>query len=123
MNYYSKYDITGFAKDLGLSISEVSELYAELINEINSSLSELKILIIKKDLESMQKIIHNIKGVSGNYRLTDVYEKASKINNSLRSNYLTYLESDLNELFIISSMAEIEITNFFKEHSVFINIA
>lgn len=120
MNYYSKYDITGFAEDLGLSISEISELYAELINEINSALSELKIFVIKKDLERMQKIIHNIKGVSGNYRLTDVYEKASKINDSLKSNYLTYLESDLNELFIISSMAEIEITNFFKERFVFI---
>jgi hypothetical protein len=57
MNYYSKYDITGFAKDLGLSISEISELYAELINEINSSLSDLKIFIIKKDLKSMQKIL------------------------------------------------------------------
>lgn len=123
MNYYSKYDITGFAKDLGLSISEISELYSELINEINSSLSELKIFIAQKDLKNMQKIIHDIKGVSGNYRLTDVYEKASEINDSLRSNYLTYLESDLNELFIISSRAEIEIANFFKERSVFINIA
>jgi HPt (histidine-containing phosphotransfer) domain-containing protein len=120
MNYNSTYDITGFANDLGLSFSEISELYIELINEINSSLSELKILMTEKNLKEIQKIIHNIKGVSGNCKLTDVYKKASEINDSLRSDCFMSLESDLNDLFIISSIAERKIKNFFEEKSVLI---
>ena len=54
-------------------MEEVSEFYAELIHEINLAILELKILMDKKDLAKIQKIIHNIKGVSGNYRISDIY--------------------------------------------------
>lgn len=120
MNYNCTYDINNFANDLGLSFSEISELYIELINEINSSLLELKILMTEKNLGEIQKIIHNIKGISGNYRVTDVYEKASEINDSLKSNCIMNLEADLNDLFIISGIAERKIKSFFEEKSVFI---
>lgn len=120
MNYPCKYDITGFANDLGISFTEIAELYAELINEINSALSELKILIHKKDLLEIQKIIHNLKGVCGNYRLTDIYEETCKINDSLKLSYYNTLESDLSNLFITINIAEKEIKNFFSQNSVFI---
>lgn len=38
MNFNCKYDIIGFSTDLGLSIKEISELYYELINELNLAL-------------------------------------------------------------------------------------
>lgn len=120
MDSHSKYDITGFAHDLGLNMREVSEFYAELINEINSSLSELKVLMNKRDLVKIQKIIHNIKGVSGNYRIIDIYEETTKINDSLRIDTYNNLEKDLNNLFNISDIALQEIRNFFKQKSIFI---
>lgn len=115
MNYNCKYDIVGFANDLGLSMKEISELYAELITEINSALLQLKLLMNKKDLAQIQKIVHNIKGVSGNYKITDIYEETSKINNNLNSHNYTSLERDLNSLFTISINAQNEIKNFFKQ--------
>ena len=105
MDFHGQYDITGFTHDLGLSMKEVSGFYAELINEINSALLELKVLINKKDLVKIQKIIHNIKGVSGNYRLIDIYEESTKINDSLKSINYTEFEKDLNHLFNISNIA------------------
>jgi HPt (histidine-containing phosphotransfer) domain-containing protein len=120
MDYHSKYDIVGFAHDLGLSLDEVSELYAELINEISSALSELKVLINKKDLVKIQKIIHNIKGVSGNYRIIDIYEESTKINDALKTTNYTEFEDDLNYLFNIIYVALTEIQNFFNQKSIFI---
>lgn len=120
MDYQSKYDIIGFANDLGLSISEVSELYVELIYELNSALSELRILITKEDIIKIQKIIHNIKGVCGNYRITDIYEETSKINDALKTTHYTELEKDLNNLFNITCIAIKDIQNFFKQKSIFI---
>jgi hypothetical protein len=120
MIYSSKYDIIGFSKDLGLDISEVSELYSELINELNLSISNLEIFMNKKDLINIYKVIHNMKGLSGNYRLTDIYKETSKINYYLKDNNYNNLELDLNNLFIIIRMAEKEIRNFFKQQSTFI---
>lgn len=64
MNYDKNYDIIGFSNDLGLNLQQVSELYAELINEFNLALSELKTAMIGSDLKNIQKIIHNLKGLS-----------------------------------------------------------
>gem|GEM_PF-1855406 len=118
MDYNNKYDIVGFANDLGLSIEDISDLYAELIHELNSALLELKILMNDKNLPKIQKIIHNIKGVSGNYRLTDLYEETSKINDALKNSEYADFEKDLNHLVNISYAAIKEITIFFKRKSI-----
>ena len=120
MDLHGNYDIIGFTHDLGLTIDEVSKFYAELISEINSALLELKLLIAKQDLIKTQKIIHNIKGVSGNYRISDIYICTSKINDALKNTNYTTLEEDLNHLFSVSDMAIKEIKKFFKQRSIFI---
>ena len=118
MDFHGDYDITGFTHDLGLTMEEVSKFYAELINEINSAIVELKLLMIKEDLANIKKIIHNIKGVSGNYRISDIYSKTTKINDSLKANNYTTLEKDLYNLFDVSDMAINEIKAFFKQKSI-----
>lgn len=118
MDYNNKYDIVGFSNDLGLSIEDVSELYAELVHELNSALVELKLFIYDKDFEKIRKIIHNIKGVSGNYRLTDIYDETSRINDALKNTEYPEFEKDFNHLFNITYSAIKEITNFFKRKSI-----
>ena len=120
MAFHGNYDITGFTQDLGLTIEEVSKLYAELIIEINSALLELGFLMGKRDLVKIQKIIHNLKGVCGNYRLIDIYTTTSKINDALKSTNYTNLEKDLNHLFHVSNRAILEIKSFFKQNSIYI---
>lgn len=39
-----------------------------------------------KIITKIQKIIHNIKGVSGNYRINDIYNETTRINDLLSSN-------------------------------------
>jgi len=80
-----KYDIDGFSKELGLSLTEVTELYCELITELHSETLKLKTSIADHDIESQKRIIHNIKGITGNYRIFDVYELSSKINDLFKS--------------------------------------
>ena len=118
MDFHGDYDITGFTHDLGLTMEEVSKFYAQLINEINSATLELELLMIKGDLANIQKVIHNIKGVSGNYRISDIYKKTTKINDALKCNNYSTLEKDLNNLFAVSDMAIKEIKTFFKQRFI-----
>ncbi|WP_035284536.1 MULTISPECIES: Hpt domain-containing protein [unclassified Clostridium] len=121
MDRNTKYDITGFTIELGLNLEEVYVLYAELISEINSAISEIKFLIDKKDITKIKKIIHNLKGVSGNYRITDVYMETSRINDMLKSENYNNLELDLNNLFNICDMAIKQIKNYFNQKSIYID--
>lgn len=115
MNFNCKYDIIGFSTDLGLSIKEISELYYELINELNLALLELKALVDGQDYTKIQKIIHNIKGVSGNYRINDIYNETTRINDLLSSNEYSTLKKDLTNLFTICIDAQNEIRFFFEQ--------
>jgi HPt (histidine-containing phosphotransfer) domain-containing protein len=115
MNFNCKYDIISFSTDLGLSIKEISELYYELINELNLALLELKDLVDGQDYTKIQKIIHNIKGVSGNYRITDIYKETTRINDLLISNDYSTLKKDLTNLFTICIDAQNEIRFFFEQ--------
>ncbi|AVK48746.1 Hpt domain-containing protein [Clostridium sp. MF28] len=120
MNYDKNYDIIGFSNDLGLNLQQVSELYAELINEFNLALSELKTAMIGSDLKNIQKIIHNLKGLSGNYRITDVYEETTKINNLLKNSNYNNIEPHLSNLLTVISIALKKIRSFFYEMSILI---
>lgn len=120
MNSHNKYDIPGFMRDLGLTLEEVSEFYAELIVEINSSIIELKSLMANQDLSKIQKVVHNLKGVSGNYRISDVYNESTQINNYLKVDDYKVLEKDLNYLCDICTLAVNEIKTFFKDRSIYI---
>ena len=115
MNFNCKYDIIGFSTDLGLSIKEISELYYELIDELNLALLELKALVNGQDYTKIQNIIHNIKGVSGNYRITDIYKETTRINDLLISNDYSTLKKDLTNLFTICIDAQNEIRFFFEQ--------
>ena len=114
------YDIIGFSNDLGLNLQQVSELYAELINEFSLALSELRVSMIESDLASIKKTIHNLKGVSGNYRITDIYEETTKINDLLKNSNYNNLELDLNNLITVSDIALEEIKSFFYQRSILI---
>ncbi|MFT8348478.1 Hpt domain-containing protein [Clostridium saccharoperbutylacetonicum] len=115
MNFNCKYDIIGFSTDLGLSIKEISELYYELINELNLALLELKALVDGQNYTKIQKIIHNIKGVSGNYRINDIYKETTRINDLLISDDYSTLKKDLTNLFTICIDAQTEIRFFFEQ--------
>ena len=118
MDFNIEYYIIKFTNDLGLSINEVSKLYVEFIIEINSAVLELKILINKQDLEKTQKIIHNIKGVSGNYRIITIYRQSTKIDDTLKDKNYTGLGNDLIHLCDICDIAVKEITSFFNHRSI-----
>lgn len=115
-----KYDIDGFMKDLGLNLEEVSDLYSELINEINLAIAQITNLINKDDLQEIQKIIHNIKGVTGNYRITDLYTQTTKIYDLLKSESYNDLQRDLKNLINTCNNALKEIQNYFSHHSILI---
>jgi hypothetical protein len=123
MDKTCKYDIKGFSCDLGLPLEDIADLYCDFLNEINSEISKLKKLIVEKDLESIKKVIHDMKGLSISFRISDIYKETDKINTALKLDSFDNIEPIIINLFYIYEDAVKEILKYFEyegfDHSYF----
>jgi hypothetical protein len=110
-----RYDLEGFSNDLGLPIEDIADLFSDLIKEINSEVFKIENFLREKNLEELKRINHNIKGISANYRILDIYEETLKISNALKNGNYKDIEAVINNFFIISENAVTEIAGYFKE--------
>ncbi|MDF2596197.1 MAG: hypothetical protein K0R69_2538 [Clostridia bacterium] len=113
-----KYDIEGFSKELGFSLVDASELYHELVSEINSETLKLKACVAQHDIETQKRIVHNIKGITGNYRILDVYSLSTEINNLFKSEDLDKIALLWPKYFSICEIACDEIQSYFIEKGI-----
>lgn len=114
MKSYCKYDIQGFADSLGLPIEEIAELYNELINELNQEIVKLKEAAAEQDINTVKKILHNIKGVTGNYKIFDIYNETITISNTLKLDGSHNIDKIINKFSAVSEDAIYEIRKFFR---------
>ena len=108
-----KYDIKGFSEDLGLPVEDIANLYSEFLDEISLEILELRKLIVEKDWEAVRKIIHNMKGLSVNFRIIDIYRESVKIHNALKINSFDGVEPMLDNLIALHKDAVKEVHKYF----------
>lgn len=118
MEFTCKYDIDGFCEELDLSREDIAELFSELIKVYNSEIYELKKAAVEKDLNSINKIFHNLKGVSGNYRITDVYNETIAISQAIKTGSYDNLAKIIYDFSIIIERAVEEIVKYFHENKI-----
>ena len=114
-----KPDIENFLEELGLPLQEAAELYYELADELAMETLKLQTFIAEHDLENQKRIIHNIKGFTGNYRISDVYELSSKLYDLLKLGNLDEAVLLLPHFFSLCETATREIEMFFAEKGCF----
>lgn len=118
MKQHCKYDIESFAVDLSLSLEDTADLYFELVKEMYLDISKLKSAYETEDFHTIQLIIHDLKGVSGNYKITDVFEATSQINILMRSKCYESINTHLQSLYSLCENAITEIKNYFNSFHI-----
>ncbi|MDR3587723.1 MAG: Hpt domain-containing protein [Desulfosporosinus sp.] len=121
MDSNCRYDLQGFSDDLGLSIEEVANLFSDLIIEIKSEIYKMKIYLNEKDLEELRRVNHNIKGISANYRILDIYKETHTISDALKIGDFQALKILYQDFFIVSENAIQEITCYFERKGLVLN--
>lgn len=104
----------GFKEAAGLDDKLLNELYGAFIKEINKLKEDINDNLKQENLEALRKDIHNIMGLSSNYRANKVYEIARKVNLKQKESsvkYLQYYYQSLSE--VIDESIEI-IQNYLK---------
>lgn len=84
MNEISKH-IDRFLTDMGLdSYEDIGFLYQDYINECNDLVSEINSNFHSVDIITIEKLIHNLKGVSANLYVQPVYKSAEVLDGYLK---------------------------------------
>ncbi|MGE5627240.1 MAG: Hpt domain-containing protein [Solirubrobacterales bacterium] len=87
-------DINKFRDEIEVDNDTLKELYKIFIEELNQQKNLMRVQIESMELEELKKTIHNIKGISGNYKALKVWDLSSKVYDELRDGEKN--ESDLN---------------------------
>lgn len=90
--------ISDFAKSMGFSIEETTELFQEAAQEISTLIESLSQLISQNDFELISKKAHIIKGVSRNLRIDVIGDLTFELENAAKSNNISSCEHLLSQL-------------------------
>jgi len=92
----------------------VADLFSDFIKEINSEISKVKTCLAEKDLAGIERINHNIKGISVNYRILDIHEETMKISKVLKNGDYDNIQLLYDNFFVISESAVQAIAYYFE---------
>jgi HPt (histidine-containing phosphotransfer) domain-containing protein len=113
-----RYNIEGLAQDMEVSLEALSPLYSEFFHEMKVNMEESKALCANKDWVKLERVIHNIKGISISLNVDDIHNLTQKLSMDLKSkeyeNAFSYMNS-INNLF---NSSEVDIRDFFKSHGI-----
>ncbi|PKM50139.1 MAG: hypothetical protein CVV02_12820 [Firmicutes bacterium HGW-Firmicutes-7] len=113
-----------FIKNMGVdSVEDIKDLYQDYMYECNQLVMEIDTAFKDQFLDHsyVEKIVHNLKGVSANLYVHDVYENASKLDDALLngdSNSYTFQEilNLWHQTHLAYNASKNKIVHYFKQH-------
>ena len=102
-----------FSKEIGITFLEAQELYLDYINDLPKLYDNLFTLFKHNDFESMKKSCHQIKGVSANIRMENLFQISRILEINLNEYNILETEKSLNNM--KSEIEKLIDSDFFKE--------
>ena len=112
-NDYVQTLVENFSKEIGITFLEAQELYLDYINDLPKLYDNLFTLFKHNDFESMKKSCHQIKGVSANIRMENLFQISRILEINLNEYNILETEKSLNNM--KSEIEKLIDSDFFKE--------
>ena len=74
-------------KSLNLSKLELEDLFNAAINELNFKIQAIPNFINRNDIDSLEKSLHSIKGISGSYMINELYKISGDFYKYVKTNF------------------------------------
>lgn len=88
--------IDSFKEELELDQDTLLDLYNSFIDELYEEKIKLESELKENSYKVLKVIIHNLKGISGNYKAVTLWDKSSEIHNKILENKF----EDMDEMLI-----------------------
>jgi hypothetical protein len=113
-----KYDIIGLAKDMDIDLAAISNLYNEYFLEMKTNIQESQELYKSENWARLERVIHNIKGISISLNIDDIYTVSNKLDTNLKLGNYDTAAFNINNIRELFNAAENDIKEFFKQNSI-----
>lgn len=113
-----RYDIDELIEEMEVGEENIWELYKTYFWEMRENIDDISKCLKANELEKVERILHNIKGVSINLNILDVHKEASSFSEKIKLGLGEKYEDYLNNLTHLLNGAEKEVKSFFKEKSI-----
>ena len=97
--------VSEVAESLGFEEDEIRELLELYVDTTRDDLAQMNAAVKANDITKAHEKAHSIKGSSGNLTLTELYEIAKDIDDSLLSNNMEGIETKI-EKFVLTFNAQ-----------------
>lgn len=114
----SLYDIDAISEDLGIDIEDMVEIFRVYFIEISELILNLRYLFEKEEWDKLKKINHNIKGISSNLKIHDIYNTALNFDSLIDTRNADEIYSCIVRLEKMSAHSKIEIRDFFINYGL-----
>ncbi len=109
-------DITSFEQELYLDSDKLKELYLVFTEEIIKEKELIRKYSFLNMTAELSKSVHNLKGVSSNYRAHKLYEVTKKLDFKLKNQDFNHIDYYVMAVCELIDEATTEITKYFCEH-------
>ncbi|MBC8059785.1 MAG: Hpt domain-containing protein [Clostridiaceae bacterium] len=113
-----RYNIQDLADDMEVGLETLSSLYSEFFHEMKINIQESKALANNKDWDKLQRVIHNIKGISTCLNVNDIYFVSQQLDTDLKNQKFENVLSNINSINELFNCTETDIREFFKNSGI-----
>ncbi|MCX7922672.1 MAG: Hpt domain-containing protein [Clostridia bacterium] len=110
-----RYDLQGLADEIGVEVRDIVKLFLSYFSEMRDEIEAMRDCLSRGDWHMLKRTVHNIKGVSANLNVHDVFKEAEKLDMLLKYSKMDDVPTCVNKITKLIDNAEIEIKRFFNE--------
>jgi HPt (histidine-containing phosphotransfer) domain-containing protein len=107
--------ILKFIDETELALEECAELYTVFLEELHSECDALENTLREENLEMSGRIVHNIKGITGNYKIEAVHQTATELDLCFKKQRTANIVPLFHRMLSQIAVANTEIRQFFSE--------
>lgn len=111
----TKQGILKFIEETGLPLGECAELYTVFLKELHDECDALQSAMQEENLELSGRIVHNIKGITGNYKMEALHQIAVELDLCYKKQRTADIPPLLQKLLNQVPMIDTELRQFFGE--------
>lgn len=111
-----RYNIDELIEEMEVSHEDIWELYKTYFGEMRENIDDITKCLKSNEFKKIERILHNIRGVSISLNIIDVYEAASIFNEKIKEEVQERYEEYINKLIQLVNGAEEEVKSFFNRN-------
>lgn len=115
---WCRYDIQCIMDEMEAKDDEMGDLYKTYFQEVKENIQDVLELIPKEKWEEIDRILHNLKGVSINLNIVDVYKSVSSFSEIVKKRDVENFEDYIKDLTVLVKNAEAEVKTFFLKKGI-----